>query len=64
MVVGKAGLVTYKGPTMIASTLHGIALFLKWTTDLDWFVSLMSQDGEFLFLFLFAVKSLLLFLAF
>ncbi|CAN1769866.1 Beta-glucuronosyltransferase GlcAT14A [Linum perenne] len=29
MVIGKADLVTYRGPTMIASTLHGIAVLLK-----------------------------------
>lgn len=54
MVVGKADLVTYKGPTMIACTLHGIAVLLKWAKNWDWFINLsasdyplMSQDGEF-----------------
>ncbi|XWS67045.1 hypothetical protein CRYUN_Cryun05aG0252800 [Craigia yunnanensis] len=28
MVIGKADLVTYKGPTMIASTLHAVAISL------------------------------------
>ena len=54
MVVGKADLVTYKGPTMIACTLHGIAVLLKRAKDWDWFINLsasdypiMSQDGKF-----------------
>ena len=53
MVGGKADLVTYKGPTMIACTLHGVALLLKRVKDWDWFINLsvydyplMSQDGE------------------
>lgn len=55
MVVGKADLVTYKGPTMIACTLHWIAVLLKLKKDWDWFINLsasdyplMSQDGELL----------------
>ncbi|XP_061360672.1 beta-glucuronosyltransferase GlcAT14C [Gastrolobium bilobum] len=44
MVVGKADLVTYKGPTMIASTLHGVALLLKKAKDWDWFVNLSASD--------------------
>lgn len=55
VVVGKADLVTYKGPTMIACTLHGIAVLLKWAKNWDWFINLsasdyplMSQDGEFI----------------
>ncbi|KAI9112305.1 hypothetical protein K1719_016828 [Acacia pycnantha] len=43
-VVGKADLVTYKGPTMIACTLHGIALLLKWTYNWDWFINLSASD--------------------
>ena len=53
MVIGKADLVTYKGPTMIASTLHAVAILLKEAKDWDWFVNLsasdyplMSQDGK------------------
>uniref|UniRef100_A0A5B6ZD95 Putative xylosyltransferase n=1 Tax=Davidia involucrata TaxID=16924 RepID=A0A5B6ZD95_DAVIN len=52
MVVGKANLVTYKGPTMIACTLHAIAILLKQAKRWDWFINfsasdypLMSQDG-------------------
>lgn len=55
MVVGKANLVTHKGPTMIASTLHAVSIFLKQATDWDWFINLsasdyplVSQDGWFL----------------
>ncbi|CAN0926632.1 Beta-glucuronosyltransferase GlcAT14C [Linum grandiflorum] len=44
MVIGKADLVTYRGPTMIASTLHGIAVLLKMDLDWDWFVNLSSSD--------------------
>lgn len=68
MVIGKADLLTYKGPTMIASTLHAIAILLKQANDWDWFVNLsasdyplMPQDGNskplafVLFAFLFCV---------
>ncbi|CAJ1949397.1 unnamed protein product [Sphenostylis stenocarpa] len=44
MVVGKSDLVTYKGPTMIASTLHGIALLLKRVPHWDWFLNLSASD--------------------
>ncbi|KAI4354455.1 hypothetical protein L6164_003315 [Bauhinia variegata] len=44
MVVGKADLVTYKGPTMIACTLHGIAVLLKKAKDWDWFINLSASD--------------------
>jgi hypothetical protein len=44
MVVGKGDLVTVKGPTMIASTLHSVALFLKRVGDWDWFVNLSASD--------------------
>jgi len=52
-VVAKPNLVTYKGPTMIAATLHGAAILLRKATDWDWFINLsasdyplVSQDGE------------------
>lgn len=58
MVIGKADLVTYKGPTMIAATLHAVAILLKQAKDWDWFINLsasdyplMSQDGIYGFLF-------------
>lgn len=52
-VVGKANLVTYRGPTMIAATLHGAAILLRQAKDWDWFINLsasdyplVTQDGE------------------
>lgn len=54
MVIGNANLITYKGPTMIASTLHAVAILLKQARDWDWFINLsaadyplVSQDGNF-----------------
>lgn len=44
MVVGKANLETYKGPTMIASTLHAVAILLKRAKDWDWFINLSASD--------------------
>ncbi|XP_011031470.1 PREDICTED: xylosyltransferase-like [Populus euphratica] len=44
MVLGKGDLVTYKGPTMIASILHGVAILLKQFEDWDWFVNLSAED--------------------
>ena len=59
MVVGKANLITDKGPTMIASTLQAIAILLKRARDWDWFINLsasdyplLSQDGNFFSSFL------------
>lgn len=52
-VVGNANMVTYKGPTMIAVTLHAVAILLRQGKEWDWFINLsasdyplMSQDGE------------------
>ncbi|KAM7526330.1 hypothetical protein LguiA_016232 [Lonicera macranthoides] len=44
MVIGKSNLVTYKGPTMIASTLHAIAVLLKQAKNWDWFINLSASD--------------------
>lgn len=44
MVIGDADLVTSKGPTMIASTLHAIAVLLKRAEDWDWFINLSASD--------------------
>lgn len=44
MVVGKANLITDKGPTMIASTLQAIAILLKRAKDWDWFINLSASD--------------------
>lgn len=59
MVVGKANLITDKGPTMIASTLQAIAILLKRAKDWDWFINLsasdyplLPQDGSFFSSFL------------
>ncbi|PIA53072.1 hypothetical protein AQUCO_01000740v1 [Aquilegia coerulea] len=43
-VIGKANLVTYKGPTMIASTLHAISILLKMGKEWDWFINLSASD--------------------
>ena len=67
LVVGKPDLVTYKGPTIIASTLHGIALLLKKAPHWDWLINLnasdyplLSHDSQLLSSFLFAfLKSML-----
>ncbi|XP_065854578.1 beta-glucuronosyltransferase GlcAT14C [Euphorbia lathyris] len=44
MVIGKADLVTYKGPTVVASMLHAIAILLKQAADWDWFINLSATD--------------------
>ncbi|GMP50766.1 hypothetical protein CsSME_00017250 [Camellia sinensis var. sinensis] len=43
MVVGKANLVTNKGPTMMACTLHAVAILLK-QAKWDWFINLSASD--------------------
>ena len=60
MVVGKANLVTPKGPTMIATTLHAVAILLKKAADWDWFINLsasdyplMPQDGIYIYIYIF-----------
>ncbi|KAL8557174.1 hypothetical protein ACS0TY_004576 [Phlomoides rotata] len=44
MVMGKGDLVTSKGPTVMASTLHAIAILLKQGKRWDWFVNLGASD--------------------
>ncbi|XP_010553288.1 PREDICTED: beta-glucuronosyltransferase GlcAT14C [Tarenaya hassleriana] len=44
MVMGMADLVTEKGPTMLANTLHGVAIMLKKASDWDWFINLSASD--------------------
>ncbi|KAK2991627.1 hypothetical protein RJ640_025110 [Escallonia rubra] len=42
-VVGKPNVVTYRGPTMLANTLHAMSMLLriaKW----DWFINLSASD--------------------
>ncbi|XP_073286127.1 beta-glucuronosyltransferase GlcAT14A-like [Primulina huaijiensis] len=40
----KANMVTYRGPTMVASTLHACAILLKRHKDWDWFINLSASD--------------------
>jgi hypothetical protein len=56
-VIAKGDLVTYKGPTMVACTLHAVAILLKEGLEWDWFINLsasdyplMTQDGQSVFL--------------
>lgn len=42
--ISKANLITYKGPTMIACTLHAAAILLKKSKDWDWFINLSASD--------------------
>lgn len=55
-MITRANMVTYRGPTMVANTLHACAILLKKSKDWDWFINLsasdyplVTQDGEFLF---------------
>lgn len=43
-VIVKANLVTYRGPTMVANTLHAAAILLREGGDWDWFVNLSASD--------------------
>lgn len=52
-MITKANLVTYRGPTMVANTLHAAAILLRAGGDWDWFINLsasdyplVTQDGE------------------
>lgn len=58
-VIVKANLVTYRGPTMVANTLHAAAILLREGGDWDWFINLsasdyplVTQDGMFVLLIL------------
>lgn len=42
--ITKANLVTYRGPTMVANTLHAAAILLKEGGDWDWFINLSASD--------------------
>jgi len=53
-MITKANLVTYRGPTMVANTLHAAAILLREGGDWDWFINLsasdyplVTQDGKF-----------------
>ncbi|KAK7411201.1 hypothetical protein VNO78_02633 [Psophocarpus tetragonolobus] len=43
-MVVKANLVTYRGPTMVANTLHAAAILLNQAPDWDWFINLSASD--------------------
>ncbi|MCH94059.1 xylosyltransferase 2-like [Trifolium medium] len=43
-VIPKSNMVTYRGPTMVANTLHACAILLKRTKDWDWFINLSASD--------------------
>lgn len=43
-MITKANLVTYKGPTMVANTLHACAVLLKRSANWDWFINLSASD--------------------
>ncbi|KAK9051979.1 hypothetical protein SSX86_028607 [Deinandra increscens subsp. villosa] len=43
-VMAQSNLVTYKGPTMIATTLQAIAILLKESLNWDWFINLSASD--------------------
>ncbi|KAF3781819.1 Beta-glucuronosyltransferase [Nymphaea thermarum] len=43
-VITKSNLVTYRGPTMVANTLHAAALLLKKGGEWDWFINLSASD--------------------
>lgn len=42
-IVGKPNLVTYRGPTMLATTLHAMSMLLR-SADWDWFINLSASD--------------------
>ncbi|KAK8589057.1 hypothetical protein V6N13_087935 [Hibiscus sabdariffa] len=43
-MITKANMVTYRGPTMVANTLHACAILLKRNKDWDWFINLSTSD--------------------
>ncbi|KAL3640146.1 Beta-glucuronosyltransferase GlcAT14A [Castilleja foliolosa] len=43
-VITRANLVTYRGPTMVANTLHAAAILLRQCGDWDWFINLSAAD--------------------
>ncbi|RWW72978.1 hypothetical protein BHE74_00019179, partial [Ensete ventricosum] len=42
-LVGKSNLVTYRGPTMLSTTLHAMAVLLR-IRQWDWFINLSASD--------------------
>lgn len=43
-IIEKANLITYRGPTMVANTLHAAAILLRECGDWDWFINLSASD--------------------
>lgn len=43
-IVGRPNLVTYRGPTMLSTTLHAMAVLLRLGRPWDWFVNLSASD--------------------
>ncbi|EEF28830.1 beta-glucuronosyltransferase GlcAT14B [Ricinus communis] len=43
-MISKANMVTYRGPTMVANTLHACAILLRRSKDWDWFINLSASD--------------------
>ncbi|XP_059646466.1 beta-glucuronosyltransferase GlcAT14A [Cornus florida] len=43
-IVGKPNLVTYRGPTMLATTLHAMSMLLRIAAKWDWFINLSASD--------------------
>lgn len=43
-VIHRANMVTYRGPTMVANTLHACAVLLRRSRDWDWFINLSASD--------------------
>nr|XP_043607282.1 beta-glucuronosyltransferase GlcAT14B [Erigeron canadensis] len=43
-MISKANLVTYRGPTMVANTLHAAAVLLRDGVHWDWFINLSASD--------------------
>lgn len=43
-MITKANMVTYRGPTMVANTLHACAILLKRSKEWDWFINLSASD--------------------
>lgn len=63
IMITKANLVTYRGPTMVTNTLHAAAILLKQGGEWDWFINLsasdyplVTQDGEFVFIEVWTLK--------
>ncbi|XP_066387079.1 beta-glucuronosyltransferase GlcAT14A-like [Miscanthus floridulus] len=43
-IVGRPNLVTYRGPTMLTTTLHAVAVLLRLRRRWDWFINLSAAD--------------------